>query len=531
MRAFLLMVPLAVLAAVLLPGRFVSALPEPSPKRTHTPHRKATPPNHSWECLLLDSAQMRRVRLDVTIQGRAVSQVWDDVFSQMAAFFDRNHDGQLNRTEAQYLPSAFSWRQLLWGRSVPYTGQPIPWSELATHGQEQIQAADLARYYRSVGVGNVSIAYGKSPSAATVSAAMTRMLDRNGDQIISRSEWQAAPTLLMNRDRNGDERISAGELVSRVDYPGSAGMRLVFPLSQGSPSSSEEIGPIVLLPTDQSDTAWADTIVRQRDKNRDGQLDAEEAGLPTDTWARLDTNGDKSLTARELASWRSHAPDASWSIEMGAWEADGPTVHHQLTAGATRFVLRGDRGQLPAAMIAARQRLLAQFAEVSQEGNVRADELSKRSLYDLQQLLTIADRDGNGQLSLAEVKSWLALQEAAAQAHVLVKILDHGHGWFERLDTNADGGLSRHELQTHAEQLASEAGYRTAPPRHMFGVVSRGLPQNTFGKPTHAGPAWFRAMDRNQDGVVSRSEFVGPAHAFEKRDQNRDGVLSADEVE
>ena len=45
-----------------------------------------------------------------------------------------------------------------------------------------------------------------------------------------------------------------------------------------------------------------------------------------------------------------------------------------------------------------------------------------------------------------------------------------------------------------------------------------------------AGPLWFRKMDRNRDGDVSRKEFLGSEAEFRKIDANGDGLISADEA-
>ena len=45
------------------------------------------------------------------------------------------------------------------------------------------------------------------------------------------------------------------------------------------------------------------------------------------------------------------------------------------------------------------------------------------------------------------------------------------------------------------------------------------------------GPLWFRKMDRNGDGDVSRREWLGSAEEFRKIDTDGDGLISAEEAE
>ena len=42
--------------------------------------------------------------------------------------------------------------------------------------------------------------------------------------------------------------------------------------------------------------------------------------------------------------------------------------------------------------------------------------------------------------------------------------------------------------------------------------------------------ARFRAMDRDADGVITRSEWRGDAESFARYDTNHDGVLSGSEI-
>jgi len=46
-----------------------------------------------------------------------------------------------------------------------------------------------------------------------------------------------------------------------------------------------------------------------------------------------------------------------------------------------------------------------------------------------------------------------------------------------------------------------------------------------------AGPAWFRKMDRNRDGDVSRREFLGTREQFDRLDLDHDGLLSPKEAQ
>jgi hypothetical protein len=54
----------------------------------------------------------------------------------------------------------------------------------------------------------------------------------------------------------------------------------------------------------------------------------------------------------------------------------------------------------------------------------------------------------------------------------------------------------------------------------------------TAGRPApQRGPLWFRKMDRNGDGDVSRAEWLGSAEDFKKIDTDGDGLISLEEAE
>lgn len=66
------------------------------------------------------------------------------------------------------------------------------------------------------------------------------------------------------------------------------------------------------------------------------------------------------------------------------------------------------------------------------------------------------------------------------------------------------------------------------------GVLQQQNPNMGYGAQPAAptvGPIWFRKMDRNADGDVSKTEFVGPKDSFDAIDGNKDGLITLEEAE
>jgi Ca2+-binding EF-hand superfamily protein len=74
-------------------------------------------------------------------------------------------------------------------------------------------------------------------------------------------------------------------------------------------------------------------------------------------------------------------------------------------------------------------------------------------------------------------------------------------GLFRILDVNSDGIVSRDEARTVNRKAREQRVKR------------------------------LKAMDKDGDGSVSRSEFTGPTPLFDRLDSNNDGALSPAEIE
>jgi Ca2+-binding EF-hand superfamily protein len=101
------------------------------------------------------------------------------------------------------------------------------------------------------------------------------------------------------------------------------------------------------------------------------------------------------------------------------------------------------------------------------------------------------------------------------------------------LDRDGDGALSRNEIP-RSYRADFRLGPVASGPNlngRVFVVANRlggGAPARPAPK---RGPLWFQKMDRNGDGDVSRREFLGTDEEFRKIDTDGDGLISLEEAE
>jgi len=156
------------------------------------------------------------------------------------------------------------------------------------------------------------------------------------------------------------------------------------------------------------------------------------------------------------------------------------------------------------------------------------------------------DIDEDGKIYAQEIESFLQQQQAGLRAQIHARATDSQDVLFAALDTDHDDRLDSRELEGAAERLAAldknSDGQVTGDelPEVLLIGLARGSLENadaTFAPPPvfvraaeGKAPAWFTAMDANQDGAISRREFIGPLEKFRELDRNGNGLIEWSEI-
>ncbi len=464
-------------------------------------------PGVPLEFVVVPDSAPARLEVRVEIDGQPLSAVWDDAFAKLAAYFDRDGNGSLDEKEAARLPDAVALRHVLGTGFTPPVGLPPAFAELDADKDGKVTPAEVAAFYRKAGLGSAVVGVGRLPNGPDLTNAILAAVDADKDGKVTETEWKTATAALAKLDGNDDELIGAGELLPKAIYPGATGSVLLSDKSREiAPADVRFAFPVALLPADAADRRWATDLVERR----------KPLGKPT---------------ADELLATRNSAPAATWVVRLG--DKSPPTDRLAFVAGNVLIDGWAADGKLAAASAGVRKELVAALERGGDEPEPEpAGGNRRRRPGGIAWLTPTADRNGDGKLDRAELDAWLDLQDQITRGHVLVTLIDGG-GLFELLDANHDGALSVREVRGAWDRLSAAGcvtGGRFDPkklPRVVLATVSRGHPAATD---TRRGPAWFKAMDRNGDGDVSRKEFTGDPDAFDKLDADKDGLLSPEEA-
>jgi Ca2+-binding EF-hand superfamily protein len=547
------------------------------------------------EFVFLGESRPVLIRLNARVDGKSVHAAWSDFMRDLFAYLDVNGDGVLSKEEAERAPSIEQFLSAGLGANGRGGGldKPTP-AALDLDRDGKVTLAELASWYRADGFAPFSVRMTPSgagalamspfggppePGPQEVADAIFKLLDRNGDGRLSKEELAAAPAVLLRLDEDQDEIITTRELVPNPKRSGNlfgAAMRM----GGKRPSGANVRKILIPLPTPgQAPPDLASAMLQRYGKKSARTLSRVDLGLDESTFRRLDADGDGKLDAKELAAFVTRPADLELTVRLGDREekeeaiqvAPGGTLGAKarkmgelalLDLGATRLDLKAgekEENDYSSFTDLIRQQMLAQFRQADKDNNgyLDAKEAAANQVY--RNVFKAMDRDGDGKLYekevLAYLKEYQKIQAKATASCVSLVLAGESRGLFDLLDVNRDKKLSVRELRGAVgllKQLDHKGrGYLTRAdlPRTYALTVGPGPGQESLGQAAAfaaiyrvsdstrgegrggAGPVWFRKMDRNRDGDVSRKEWLFSQELFDKIDTDGDGLISVEEAE
>ena len=511
------------------------------------------------------------LRVRVMIGDRSFRAAGTDATHAALARFDADGDGKVTIAEAE--KNGLNLLVGTLGAGTP----PVGPGTLDTSPKDGIISAD-----------EVVAALGGQTGAFQVTAntlaerrtdALFDHLDRDQDGAITRPELATAVGTLRQLDRDADEWVGIAEIAGAAASLPAAGMRARTTRAVDQPS-------VLTLAAGESPLRVIRALMKKYDTGSsrgagrpDSRLSSEECALAPPVFTAIDTSADGLLTSDELRKWLATEPsDAVLDVCLGTdpsqpAQAIIRTVEggvpagfnvRQLAAdlvevevGPIRLDLQIDPGA--SALAATRQTLRARFeaADTTKDGYLELAELTRDDGQPspFVPLFPALDHDHDGKLTPVELDEAVTRQAADTQGRMTLTASNEGRSIFGLLDLDSNRQLGAREVQdtfTRVSGCDRDRDGRITPeevPHHIHLTLTQGnlaplLPSpapnlagagvvsmvTTSTRPT-AGPSWFRKMDRNHDGDVSRREFLGTHAQFDRLDRDRDGLVAPTEAE
>ena len=493
-------------------------------------------------------------RLQLVVDGKPWQQARTELTKRQFSLRDVDGDGLISVEQLAGLPLPGFDPQA-----------PQDWDTQVQDGR--LSEAEFLSVFARYGQPSFLLAEGDSRAASRIK--LFPHLDQDDDGKLTDAELAQAQANLARLDYDDDETISTTELAPFVNpLFQQAVVQRETPLDRSAPFLAARAF------ASRSELARA-LIKRYRLANEEGDIEHLSCKLaqfsPSKDLARFDDNQDGELGVAEVERYLSqHEPDVVLQIELPSQRALRAKI--KLLAdkiGASKRRPSRIRGSSRLSLQAAdsafdvrvqsstiraddnRNFYLLEFRRADEDKNGYLD-ANEYSRVGLRQPLDQVDLDGNEQVTRAEMEAFLDRDAFVSASQIVFSVAADTQTLFSWMDQNTDQRLTNREFWHARERLrfldADRDGtiamheitqeyrilFSMGRPRVFQEAMSMQTMQNSpapRSTPDAAAPAWFRKMDRNQDGDISWREFLGKRELFTKLDRDHDGLLTAAEVD
>jgi Ca2+-binding EF-hand superfamily protein len=507
------------------------------------------------------------IRFRVLVEGQPYRTPWNAYLAEMFDRLDANDNGELADDELKGIPSRSTMEDfgLLTSGTV---ASRIGAEPDAAPRDGKVTREEFSSYFERVGLQAFRISIqaedarmqnrlpGRNASQ-DAPQALLEALDSDGDGALVAREFLSAESRLSKYDLDRDEAISMAEL---------APVNNLFGQVVASDTRSDSSDPRFMAVSADSRRGNAQRLVQHYDGRggaaKDRRLTAEEIGFGKEAFGQVDVDGDGALDFEETLQLLANAvPEHEIVVRLGKRQRGHPVfeVTGQLAGKDANSSSSLPLGKALLQLSAndsnpwrdLKATLVQQFKNIDRDNNGYLEEQESRLFGVQPRRFALLDRDGDGKAFEEEMLAVTTPLFELDSRRVQIQIADRGRDLFRILDTSGDGRIGRRELRAAAQRVSlwdASGDGAVVPeeiPQQFRLEVSRAMPNLTgrtaavfvdsMGsqvqvRPTSGGPAWFNKMDRNSDGDLSASEFLGPASVFDKLDADNDGLIDAEEA-
>lgn len=539
---------------------------------TAKPPAIAMGPESVQDVIFLGKDRPIFLRLHIALGIKPFRSAWTDSVEALHKFLDRNGDGTVTKDEAD--KGALSTLV----RLANGTATAMPRTDLDDHPKDGVVSIEELSEGLRTALGPFRVHVEKIAGGKT--DALFEQLDGDEDGNLTKLELAAAAPSLSRLDLDDDELIDGAEL-----EPFSNPMAMAQEEVPGRRARLAPVPPVLEFSPGEPTLRPVRLLIKRYDKGTgdgsgagDNKLSRGEFAIDPKAFARADADADGALDTEELRRYLAGvSPDLDLSVRLSADSSGSATVSvdgadgkpgalpagvkvKPLTGGdveiaidEVRLEVHVDDGARATAV--AKAAFMSQFeaSDTDNNGYLEKAELTKDKDHPspLAGLFDLLDRDDDGKLYPEEMDGFIESQAEAAKSRIVLSGSDQGRAIFAILDLNRDRRLGLRELRATVARLASwdrdGDGKITADeiPHHYrltigrgglagLGMAAPGAAIRSMDAPAPApaagGPNWFRRMDRNRDGDISRREFHGSRAQFDRLDRDRDDLIDTDEA-